>query len=112
MYRHHRDLHGLTHSVPTRRSSDLSLPVKVNLNTETAWQGTANTAAIFSVRLFPDLNIGEPKISDCLRKVLSNCGSGSGEADHYCKLRKCEFHGIYLCQGPFNKRRGRVNMSF
>src|SRR3546814_7229950 len=28
---------------------DFILPVKVNLNTETAWQGTANTAAIFSV---------------------------------------------------------------
>src|SRR3546814_14914941 len=26
VYDNHRDLHGLTHSVPTRRSSDLNLP--------------------------------------------------------------------------------------
>src|SRR3546814_3574226 len=28
MYGHHRDLHGLTHSFPTRRSSDLGWPTR------------------------------------------------------------------------------------
>src|SRR3546814_17670077 len=72
-YGDHRALHVLTHSFPTRRSSDLPLRFasvriyrdgQLHSSTRTTFDGTASTAlpaGRFEVRLFPDGRAGEDR---------------------------------------------------
>src|SRR3546814_2503989 len=72
-YGDHRALHVLTHSFPTRRSSDLPLRFasvriyrdgQLHSSTRTSFDGKATTAlpaGRFEVRLFPDGRAGEDR---------------------------------------------------
>ncbi len=84
---------------------DHVIPIEIDLDNGAAGQGAAYTAAIFGMRFFANLDIGQVKIDNGLRQIFSKTDGRTGEAGRNKNDPECVSYGFHFQSDKFGRGR-------